>query len=43
MRYIQTGKIEEISEEKSLIYRTYQNDYIPFVKFLNEADQRKID
>lgn len=43
MRYIQTGRIEEISKKNSSIYKTYQNDYIPFVKSLNETDQRKID
>ena len=43
MRYIQTGKIDEISDRKSIIYSTYQNDYIPFVNSLKEADQRKID
>ena len=43
MGYIRTGKIEEISEKKSVMYKTYQNDYIPFLNSLNEKDQRKID
>jgi hypothetical protein len=42
MRFMKSGKLEEISSAKTEVYDTYKNEYIPFVKTLN-SDQRKID
>jgi hypothetical protein len=42
MRFMVTGKIEELSGRKAVIYAAYQGKYIPHVRGLG-ADWRKID
>jgi hypothetical protein len=43
MRYMKTGKVEEIPGTSKRKYETYQQEYIPFFKAFGGMEQRKID
>jgi hypothetical protein len=45
MRYLESGRLEEIGSTNKQKYMAYENQYIPFLAKLKtvEADQRKVD
>ncbi|AFY19330.1 hypothetical protein [Pseudomonas sp. UW4] len=43
MRYMKTGKIEEIPGTSKRKYEVYQQEYIPFFKAFGGMEQRKVD
>jgi len=43
MRYLKTGRIEEIGDSKKQKYAAYMNEYIPFLENMQASDQRTVD
>lgn len=43
MRYLKTGRIEEIGNDKRKKYSVYINEYIPFLEDMKVSDQRTAD